>query len=189
MTTQTSSTAHLARGAILPAALTGAVAGVVASVVMAVFAMIASATYQHTGFFTPMYHIASTFISPSHLMMSVEEAMAGSTFAFFAGPAVLGAIIHMMIGAMYGAVFGVIVARTRLAGTRLIAAGAVWGVVVFVISTFIALPIAAALFGSGDQITNMAKMVGYGTFLVEHVLFGLALALMLSRRRTTKVAA
>ncbi|HUZ85264.1 MAG TPA: hypothetical protein VMU66_11250 [Gaiellales bacterium] len=146
---------------------------------MAGYAMIASATYQHTGFFTPLYHIASTFISPSHMMMSAQSAMHGSTFVFYTGPAILGALIHMMIGAMYGALFGALVAITRLRGVALIAAGAVWGAAVFVISSFVGLPIAAAVFGSGDQITHMARIVGYGTFLIEHVLFGLALALLL----------
>ena len=96
----------------------------------------------------------------------------------------LGAIIHMMIGAMYGAVFAIAAAQLQRRGPVLITAGAVWGAVVFVISSFIALPIAAAVFSSGDQISQMAAKVGYGTFLTEHVLFGLALgALLASRRR------
>lgn len=43
------------------------------------------------------------------------------------------------------------------------------------ISSFIGLPLAAWVFGSGHQITHMATMVGYPTFLAEHVLYGLAL--------------
>ena len=35
------------------------------------------------------------------------------------------------------------------------------------------------IFSSGDPIAHMAAMVGYGTFLVEHVMFGLAAALVL----------
>lgn len=161
----------------------GGVFGVAASLVMAAFAMMAAATYQGVGFFTPLYHIASTFISPSTLMTSMQHAMDGSTFYFAFGPAVLGAFIHMMIGAMYGAMFAVVAVFLRLHGPALVAAGAVWGGVVFVISSFIALPVIAAVLGSGDQITNMASMVGYGTFLVEHVLFGLALGLLLASSR------
>ncbi len=59
----------------------------------------------------------------------------------------------------------------------------------FVISSFIGLPLAAAVFGSGDQITHMAKMVGYPTFLAEQVLVGLALGLLmlaLAGRRTSR---
>ncbi len=170
-------------GRVTQAAGLGALLGAAASLVMAAFAMMAAATYQHSGFFTPLYHIASTFISPSTMMTSMQHAMDGSTFYFAFGPAVLGAIIHMMIGAMYGAVFAIAAALLQRRGPVLITAGAVWGAVVFVISSFIALPIAAALFGSGDQISQMASKVGYGTFLSEHVLFGLALGALLASRR------
>ena len=74
------------------AASMGAVAGVIASLMMAAYAMIAAATYQGSGFFAPLYHIASTFISPDHMMSSMKSAtMGGSNFEFFAGPALLAA--------------------------------------------------------------------------------------------------
>jgi hypothetical protein len=56
----------------------------------------------------------------------------------------------------YGAVFGLAVARLPIARAVLVLAGIVWGAVVFVISAFIGLP-AAAVFDSGDQITDMAE--------------------------------
>jgi hypothetical protein len=161
----------------------GAVAGIIAAVVMAGYAMIASVTYQHHGFFTPLYHIASTFIAPKTLMISMQHAMTGSSYYFSFGPAVLGAVIHMMVGAMYGAVFAVAVSMMRLRVAALVAAGAVWGAIAFTLSTWIGLPVAAKIFSSGDQITHMAKMVGYPTFLLEHVLYGLALGLLLATRR------
>ena len=186
MTSNTSSQtipATTTSGRVTHAAGLGAVLGVAASLVMAAFAMMAAATYQSSGFFTPLYHIASTLISPITLMTSMQQATAGNTFYFAFGPAVLGAIIHMMIGAMYGAIFAIAAAIMQPRGPVLIAAGAAWGAMVFVISSFIALPIAAALFSSGDQISQMASKVGYGTFLTEHVLFGLALGVLLASRR------
>ncbi len=165
------------------AVLRGAVFGMVASLVMAAFAMMAAATYQHVGFFSPLYHIASTFISPSTLLTSMKNAMAGDVFTFVAGPAVLGAIIHMMIGAMYGMMFALVAVLLRLRGAMLVAGGLLWGAMAFVLSSFVALPLAAKIFGSGDQITHMAATVGYGTFLAEHLLFGLALGLLLASRR------
>jgi len=48
-----------------------------------------------------------------------------------------------------------------------------------VISSVVGLPLAAVIFTSGNQITNMAQLVGYGTFLVEHLIFGLFLGLIL----------
>ncbi len=173
---------------IISGAVVGGLSGVVASLVMAGYAMIASATYQDHGFFTPLYHIASLFIAPTDLMTSMQHAMGGSTFYFTFGPAVLGALIHMMVGAMYGAAFGALVQLVRLRGWMLVLAGGVWGAAVFVISSFAGLPIAAKLFSSGDQITHMAKLVGYGTFLVEHVLFGLALGLLLAIRPVSRRA-
>lgn len=164
-------------------AATGALLGVAASMAMAAYAMIASATYQHHGFFTPLYHIASTFISPDSMMTSMTKAMQGSTFYLAAGPAVLGAVIHMMTGAMFGAVFAVVVEAAHLRGALVVASGIAYGVVVYAVSAFIALPVAASLFGGGDPIRTMADMVGHGTFLVEHVLFGMALGLMLAARR------
>lgn len=163
-------------------ALRGAVLGMGASLVMAAFAMMAAATYQASGFFTPLYHIASTLIAPETMMTSMAEAAGGNLFFFTVGPAVLGAAIHMMIGAMYGAVFAVAAGFVGLRGPALVAGAALWGVAVFAVSSFVALPVAASLFGSGDQIADMASMVGYPTFLAEHVLFGLALGLLLARR-------
>ena len=105
--------------------------------------------------------------------------MAGDTFTFAFGPAVLGAIIHMMVGAMYGVIFAVGVHYLKWRGALLVFAGMVWGLVVFALSTWIGLPLAAALFGGGDPIRDMASMVGYPTFLVEHLLFGATLGLLL----------
>ena len=109
-----SGTDKLTRGLARPAIM-GAMVGAMA--------MIAAATYQGTGFFTPLYHIASVYIEPKTTMTSMQHGMADSTFYIVFGPAVLGAVIHMM--------------------------------------------------------------VGYGTFLVEHVMFGLALGLPYLNRRVS----
>ena len=161
------------------AAVWGALAGVGASLVMAMYAMIAAWTYQHTGFFTPLYHIAATFVAPDTMMQSMQAAMAGNAFTFAVGPAVLGAMIHMMVGAMYGAVFAVGARVVRWHGAALLGAAIAWGLIVFAMSSWIGLPIAAALFGGGDPIRNMASMVGYPTFILEHLLFGATLGTLL----------
>jgi hypothetical protein len=164
---------------LVTAAVWGALAGVGASLVMAMYAMIAAWTYQHTGFFTPLYHIAATFAPPDTMMTSMEAAMAGNPFTFVFGPALLGAMIHMMVGAMYGAIFAVVARFLRWHGVALVAAAMIWGLIVFAISSWIGLPIAAALFGGGDPIRDMASMVGYPTFLLEHLMFGAALGILL----------
>jgi len=156
----------------------GAGAGVVASLAMAMYAMIA-AWEKGTGFFTPLYHIASLWASQDSMMVSMKDAMAGSDFHFVFCTALLGAMIHMMTGAMYGAVFGLVVSRLDLKLGVVAAAGLVYGAVVFASSAFIGLPLAAAVFDSGDPIKSMAEMAGWGTFIIEHLIFGLTLGVLL----------
>ncbi|WP_235870672.1 hypothetical protein [Rhodococcus xishaensis] len=169
-------------GTVGVAVARGALAGVAASIVMAAYAMIAAATYQDSGFFTPLYHIAATFIAPDAMMSSMQSAAGGDSFYFSAGPALLGAVIHMMVGAVYGAIFGLLVWVAKLRGISVFVSGIVWGLVVFAASVWVGLPIAAALFGGGDPIRTMASMVGYPTFLVEHLLYGGVLGVLLAVR-------
>lgn len=169
--------ANGSRPAVGRAVLGGAVAGLVASVVMAMFAMIAAATYQGTGFFTPMYHIASTFISGDAMKTSMERAMHGNAFSFAAGPALLGAFVHMTWGAMLGGIFGVIAWWLRLRGPAAPVVGVGYGVAVMIVDSFIVLPIAASLFGGGTPIRDMPQMVGWGTFTIEHAIYGFVLGL------------
>jgi hypothetical protein len=138
---------------------------------------------KDTGFFTPLYHIASLWASQDSMMASMQDAMADQNFHFEFGPALLGAVIHMMTGAVYGAIFAVAVARLPIARAVLVLAGIVWGAVAFVVSSFIGLPVAAAVFDSGNQITDMAEMAGWGTFVIEHLVFGLVLGVLLAIRR------
>lgn len=160
----------------------GAGVGAVASVPMAMYALIAS-WEKGTGFFTPLHHIASLWAPGDAMMASMEKAMSGSDFHLVFGTAILGALIHLMTGAMYGAVFGLVVSRLHVGLAVLAGAGLVYGAIVFVLSAFIGLPIAAAVFDSGDPITNMAEMAGWGTFLFEHLIFGLTLGLLLGVAR------
>ncbi len=171
--TRNTSTARLSR-----AVLIGAGAGVIASLVMAMYAMLA-AYAKDTGFFTPLYHIASLVTDDSDMMKSMTaDKMDGDAFTFLFGPAILGAVIHMITGAMYGAVFGLIVSRLRLGVAALAGVGMVYGFLVFVVSAYIGLPLAAAIFDSGDPIKNMAEMAGWGTFIIEHLMYGVALGLL-----------
>ena len=92
-------------------------------------------------------------------------------------------------GAIAGAIFGVL--ATRLASTRIVtvAVGMAFGLFVLVVNSFVGLPIAARLFGGGQPIANMAKIVGWGHFTIEHLIFGLVLGLIVSTKSsaTTKI--
>lgn len=165
------------------AVLVGAGAGVIASVAMAMYAMLA-AYVNDTGFFTPMYHIASLVTDDSDMMRSMTaDQTGGDAFTFLLGPAVLGAAIHMMTGAMYGAVFGIIASRIRLGVAALAGLGMVYGFLVFAVSAYVGLPVAAAIFDSGDPIEHMAEMAGWGTFIVEHLMYGVVLGVLVAAAR------
>ena len=145
----------------------GGSAGMIGGMAMAMYAMIASLTYQHHGFFTPLYHISSLTGSPASMMTSMMQAASGHNFWFAPGAALVGLIIHMMTGAAYGMMFAV--AARYLPRASYVIVGAGYGLMVFVVSSFILLPIAASVSGAGDPIRRMASMVGYSTFAVEHI--------------------
>jgi len=99
-----------------------------AAVAMAMFAMIASVTYQHHGFFTPLFHISALVGSPKSMiimagalyglgvlvmtpfvLLPVAAAVAGSGATISRMAQMVGrstfAIEHMMFGIGLGAVF------------------------------------------------------------------------------------
>jgi len=155
----------------------GALLGVVAAVVMGMFAMIASATYHDTGFFTPLHHIASALIGPTAMMRSMEAGMAGDTFAISVGPALLGLALHLATGAFWGAIFGLIVSTGWLRGVTGLIGGIVYGLAVMLVMAFLALPVIAAVFGGGDPVSDMPRLAGWGTFAIEHAMYGAVLGL------------
>ncbi len=155
----------------------------IAGAAMAMFAMVASITYQHHGFFTPLFHISALLGSPKSMMTSIGKAMAGTKFWFTAGPAVAGLLIHMLTGAAYGMAFSLL--ARRLPRRTLVPAGIAFGFAAFVVSSFVALPLAAAITGSGATISDMAKMVGWTTFAAEHMMFGFVLGLVALRLAST----
>jgi hypothetical protein len=177
----------------------GAGAGVVASIVMGMYAMIAS-LIKDTGFFTPLHHIATLFVDPTAMMESMMGAMSGEgSFEISAGPAILGLVIHMMTGAMYGALFGAAATWLKQVSVALLGiAGLVYGFIVYLISAFVSLPVAAGIFGvdalgEGDMkgmnpISDMAEMAGTNVFIPEHLVFGIILGVLyaLSLRTSTK---
>jgi len=142
-------------------ALRGAVWGVVASLMMAMYAMIASAALGQ-GFLTPLYGIASPLIGEKDMMDSMMMTHISI------GPMLLGAAIHMMWGALYGIIFGLVARQLGLAGQVGMLAGIVFGLLVMGVMMVVVLPIV----GAG----GMPKMVGF-SFGIEHVIFGMALGL------------
>ncbi len=151
----------------------GALWGVVAAAVMAVYAMVAGLTYLNSGFFTPLYHIASAVVEPKAMVTSMQKAMEGQgNFYFVLGPAAVGMMIHVATGAGFGIGFTLIARALRLSRGAAVGGGALYGIAILLFSSFVGLPIAAALFDGGAPIADMPQMVGWPTFTIEHVMFG-----------------
>jgi hypothetical protein len=106
--------------------------------------------------------------------------MEGDGFVITTSVALLGAVIHMMTGAMYGAGLGLAVARLKVSTGMLAGVGLAYGALVFVMSAFVGLPLAAAVFDAGDPIADMASMAGWWTFFLEHLVFGVVAALLVA---------
>ncbi len=156
----------------------GVSGGIAGAVAMAMFAMIAAATYQHTGLFTPLYHIASPIIGTDAMLRSMGTAY------FSLGPAALGLVIHMMVGASFGALFAAGAARSGLRGVGAVGVGVAYGLAVMLFMAFVGLPITAAVLRGGDMVSDMASLVGWGTFAVEHGIYGLVLGAVWSAGNT-----
>lgn len=164
--------------------LRGAAAGLVAAIAMGLYAMIASLV-KDTGFLTPLYHIASSIGSPDAMMASMEAAASGDSLYLAGGPLVLGAVIHMMVGAVAGLVFAVLIGIRAVSRLVAVIAGVVYGLLVMAVNSLITLPLTARIFDSGDPIAEMGSMAGWTTFTVEHMIFGLVLGLLVGLRRDT----
>lgn len=145
--------------------IAGAIVGMIGGAMMAMFTMIATVTYLGMGFFTPLYVIASP-LSGSQAMMA---AMHGGAFYFTFGPAVLGLVIHMMLSALWGIIFGLIAYGLHLRGAMSIIGGMVYGVLVMLIMNFAVLPIVGA--------PNLLNLLGGTTFTIGHLLFGMIVGL------------
>lgn len=176
------STSHLSvrDGSWTRAGVIGLVGGMAAAMMMAGYAMVAGATYQGTGLFTPLYHIGSAFGSAeasTAMEASMERAVTGDLYHFVGSPAALGMAIHLFTGAAWGTAFGLLVRGLRVTRAAIVPAGVVFGLGVMIVMAFAVLPAVATTFDSGAPIRDMATMVGWGTFNAEHAIFGFAVGL------------
>jgi hypothetical protein len=149
----------------------GAIGGILGALVMAMFAMIAAATYQHTGFFTPLYHIASPIIGTDTMMRSM-----GTTY-FSAGPALLGLIVHLAVGAVFGVIFALIASREPQPGPAVPRDG-LHGIH----GTSRSRPECCE---AATWSVTWPPLVGWGTFSAEHAIYGLVLGAIWAARGVT----
>lgn len=148
-----------------PLVLAGAIAGVVAGIAFAMVEML-MAEIQGAGFFMPLRMIGAIVLGEDALMSSYS----------LAGAAVTGAIVHMMMSAIFGAVFGVIVTlapASRESNLRLVAAATVYGFVLWIVNFYVIAPIAFEWFEMADSTVQ---------FIAHTFFFGSVLGLLILAR-------
>jgi uncharacterized membrane protein YagU involved in acid resistance len=154
---------------------TGMMAGMAAAVPMGIFAMVASATWQHAGFYTPWYRIAAV-LDPLPLQASLEEAATDRpSFYFYPQPMFAGLAVHLAIGGFFGVLFVLLVRAVGVRGRVALAVGVAYGLAVGALMGLVLLPLAADLLGAGRQIGEAASIVGWPTFAAWHCIYGLGL--------------
>jgi uncharacterized membrane protein YagU involved in acid resistance len=152
----------------------GVFVGLLASIAMGVSAMVASATYQARGFFTPAYHVAFT-VDPNTMGMSLQHAATGDRFFMSQEAFVFGLAAHVMVSGFFGALFAVLALKLRPRGPQALAFGVIYGLAVMVVMSTLVLPVAGSAFGAGHPISHMGSELGWATFAALHAVFGLAL--------------
>lgn len=134
----------------MPIWIAGIVAGLIAGIVMAMVAMMLMPMQGH-GMMYPVKLMAGTFQG--------EAALTGGV-----GTDLTGMMLHMMMSAGLGLIFGLIAGAAGLHSVlTLIVAGIVFALAVFVVNWFIMLPVV-------DQV--MRRHMSGTVFAMTHVIYG-----------------
>jgi hypothetical protein len=143
-----------------------------AAVAMGLFGMVV-AGLQNRGFFRPLHEIAFV-VAGDEAVRSLEADLARDPFVVRPEMVIFGAVIHLAVGAFFGALF-VLVARRLSSRREVLIAGPIYGLVVMVFMAFIVLPLIALLLDAGSQVTGIPGRTGWLTFAIDHVVYGLVL--------------
>lgn len=149
-------------------------ASLLAGIAMAVLLMLV-ATLLRKGFFTPLYLVAAPFTGADEATTSMAAAEAGNPLFYAPGPVTLGALVHLTSSLLSGAVFASLLPRIRVAGPGVVAAGVLYALAVMLVMSFAVLPLAAEVLGGGTVVADMAARLGWATWIVAHVVYGLVL--------------
>lgn len=144
---------------------TGVVAGIVAGVVFATFEMI-MAEIQGDGFFMPLRMIGAIVLGDDALSSSYS----------LAGAAAAGIVVYMMMSAVFGGIFGALVATIpTLRGSRsaLIVGATVFGFALWIVNFYVIAPAFFSWFEMADPVVQ---------FIAHTFFFGSLLGLLLVAR-------
>lgn len=132
----------------------GVIGGLLGGLLMAMFAMSAS-VLRGPGLWMPVKLIGGFVLGPRAI---------NNVGAFDVMPIVSGLVIHMLVSAGLGGLFGLLSAR--LPGVTLVLYGVVYALVIWFLALFIVLPIADPLLVNN---TNPA------VFALSHIIYGATL--------------
>jgi len=164
MSLSTSRSTHSPRSAASPLpdviGLGGTLAGLAGGLAMAVVAALLSASMGQDIWHEPK-RIAVIVYGPA--------ALAGS--GFDPGPVLVGSLMHLLVSALLGALFGIVTRRwlhlTSDFGTPVMA-GLVYGLLIWLVAYFVVLPL-----------FNPALLEVYApAFIIQHVAYGVVLGLV-----------
>jgi hypothetical protein len=140
--------------------LGGAVAGLGGGLAMAVIAAIISSII-HADIWQEAKQIAAVVYGPA----AVAEA------GFDAGPVIVGTLIHLVMSALFGAVFGIFTRRVFKLPSDFgapILAGLIYGLVIWMLAYFVVLPI----------VNPLLLQLYAPAFIIQHVVYGAVTGLL-----------
>jgi hypothetical protein len=149
-------------------------ASLLAGIAMAVLLMLV-ATALRKGFLTPLYLIAAPFTGADASTTSMAAAEAGDPLLYAPGAVTLGALVHLTCSLLFGAVFASLATRFQVAGPGVLAAGVLYALAVMLAMSSVVLPLGAEVLGGGAVVADMPAQLGWATWIVAHVVFGLVL--------------
>lgn len=133
--------------------ITGVIGGLLGGLLMAVFAMSTSLLRAH-GMWMPVKLIGGVVLG----FRAINRA------GFDVAPIVSGVVIHMMVSAALGALFGLLSAR--LPSVTLVLYGVVYALIIWFLALFFILPIVDPL---------MVNRTNPALFAISHIIYGAVL--------------
>jgi hypothetical protein len=131
------------------------------------------AALQDKGFLRPAYQVAFV-IAGDESRASLERTLADDRFFVASELVLFGVLLHLAVGGFFGAVFAFVAPATRFPRHRLVV-GVVYALAVMLAMSVVVLPLLALLLDAGTEVSRFGGRIGWGTFVLQHVVYGLML--------------
>jgi len=152
------------------------ISGIIASLVLGMWTMIVEAILAGgnfvAGLFSPVVYIAATVLGG---FANPNFYPAGKLPPADPVAIILGLMGHMMNSVIFALIFFAIASRVAVNNTARIVAGLVYGVAIFAVMWYVALPI----------LDPVMLRVNYLGFLAGHMMYGIALGVLVNWKRAS----